>query len=366
MSKLILTSGFAIFSMFFGSGNLTYPLLLGATSSSSFLGAFLGFFITSIIIPYLGLLTVIMYQGDRDRLFSPLGKIGKFLINFTILGLLGPFAVVPRCIILPHGCFQALFPSLGLMEFSAGFAILLGIMIWKKDKVMDLIAYILSPLKLTSIILLLIFGFYFGDDIANIDMSLDYFQDGATMGYQIMDLLASLLFATSIYEHLSKNNTNKENLFDDALKAITIGIILMSLAYFAFLYIGAQYSQYLMPFINEPQKMLPYIAQYALGDYGAPFISLVIAMSCLTTATILSSIFADFLKSDIFCNKISYGLAMFLTILTAFICAQTGFMAIFHFLGMILTYIYPFLICYTLFRIANYGIIKFRGACEKN
>ncbi|CEN38814.1 Branched-chain amino acid uptake carrier braB (fragment) [Capnocytophaga canimorsus] len=53
------TIGFALFAMFFGAGNLILPPYIGLTSGSQWFAALLGFFVTAILAPFLGLLMVI-------------------------------------------------------------------------------------------------------------------------------------------------------------------------------------------------------------------------------------------------------------------------------------------------------------------
>ena len=42
----------AMFAMFFGSGNLIFPLKIGAYSGENYLIAGLGFFFTAVIVPF--------------------------------------------------------------------------------------------------------------------------------------------------------------------------------------------------------------------------------------------------------------------------------------------------------------------------
>ncbi len=62
--------GFALFSMFFGSGNLIFPLFLGQIAEGQWIFASLGFFVTAVLLPLLGILAMVVYKGDYGTFFS--------------------------------------------------------------------------------------------------------------------------------------------------------------------------------------------------------------------------------------------------------------------------------------------------------
>jgi LIVCS family branched-chain amino acid:cation transporter len=62
--NIILSTGLAMFSMFFGSGNLVFPLLVGQMSSGHYLSATLGILLTGVLVPFLGILAMILFNGD--------------------------------------------------------------------------------------------------------------------------------------------------------------------------------------------------------------------------------------------------------------------------------------------------------------
>ena len=79
--KMIVIS-FMLFSLFFGAGNLIFPPFLGQNAGNQMLLAILGFLLTAVLLPVLGVLVVAKYDG-LDRLSSQVGK--KFSLIFTLL-----------------------------------------------------------------------------------------------------------------------------------------------------------------------------------------------------------------------------------------------------------------------------------------
>ena len=75
------TASMAIFAMLFGAGNLMLPLKVGLLGGSQNVWGLLGFIITGVVVPMLGLLVSIVFEGDYHAYFGRVGNIsGKILI----------------------------------------------------------------------------------------------------------------------------------------------------------------------------------------------------------------------------------------------------------------------------------------------
>jgi branched-subunit amino acid permease len=120
------------------------------------------------------------------------------------------------------------------------------------------------------------------------------------------------------------------------------------------MFLGAQYHDAIKNV--GPESMLAAIAQQALGGYGMPIVSITFAVSCLATATVLAALFVDFLKEDITGGRLSRPLAIVATMGVTFGLSLLGFQSIRIVLGTVLTWIYPFLVLYTVVSI----ILKLR------
>src|SRR5262245_8338583 len=103
---LIISTGFALFSMFFGSGNLVFPLVVGKESGGHYLLATLGIFLTGVVVPFLGVIAMMLYKGDNQKFFGSMGKPATFWFPLIALSLMGPFGVLARCITVAHGSFR--------------------------------------------------------------------------------------------------------------------------------------------------------------------------------------------------------------------------------------------------------------------
>ena len=81
-TKEIFVVGFALFSMFFGAGNLILPPFLGVQSSESWGFVTLGFFITAVVIPVIGIMAHARLQGTMYDFGK---KYRQYLVLFFVL-----------------------------------------------------------------------------------------------------------------------------------------------------------------------------------------------------------------------------------------------------------------------------------------
>ena len=92
----ILTLGFALFAMFFGAGNLILPPYIGLLSGNKWGIAVIGFFLTAILAPFLGILAVVVSGKSFTDLRAYLPKQIGILIQLLIILCIGPLIAIPR------------------------------------------------------------------------------------------------------------------------------------------------------------------------------------------------------------------------------------------------------------------------------
>ena len=344
--KIILTAGFAMFSMFFGSGNLVFPLTIGSTTLANAPYAIIGLYLTGVLVPFLGLIGVILFNGNRSQFLQSTGKSSGFLLAFFMLSLLGPFGVIPRCILVAFGGTQLFLPNLSLPVFSFIFSLVTLLLIWNRDRLIPIIGGILTPFLLYSVIILIFFGLSQGKPAYFSELSkLDSLKLGLFEGYQTMDLLAAFFFSASIVNYLRKqcpqNKLIRISTFSSILGASLIGVI-----YIGLVILGAKYAPALTDI--HPEQYLAAIAGKTLGSFAIPVAAIAITLACLTTATILAHLFADFVHDDIANKAFSQQWAIIITLVISFLISLKGFSSIKIFLANILFFAYPALIALTL------------------
>lgn len=353
---LFISTGFALFSMFFGSGNLIFPITVGQESEGHYLLAALGILLTGVAVPFLGVFGMMLCKGDLYQFFNSFGRKGTFIFSFLALALMGPFGVLPRCLTVAHGAVLLLIPGASLTATSLILCILIYLLAVNKNKIITTLGTILTPFLLLSIALIAFFGLKESSfPEAQLSSGWNSLKNGIFQGYQTMDLLAAFFFSNFIIKYLQDKLPADEtcsSLLKHFAKASFVGACILSLVYLALVLLGWTYSHELVGV--PPQEMLGMIAIKSLGTIAAPLVCLAVLFACLTTAIVLASLFADFLRVDVAQNKISNKLSLVVTLAIGFLVSTFDFAGIAKFLGPVLEAVYPALIALTLFNIANH------------
>jgi len=365
--RVVLTAGFAMFSMFFGSGNLVFPLLLGKEVMDMSVYATFGFVLTAVFVPFLGLLGMILYDGDTNRYFSHLGKIPAFLLILIILSLMGPLGVVPRCISVAYGGLNVMYPSLSYPGFSLIYCTLIAILIWRSNKVVDIIGLLLTPFKLGGLMFLMLAGLYFAQSApVSAFTGPRAFHQGLTLGYHTMDLMAAFFFSATTVKYLRdhlREGDGRSKLLRLSISSALIGALILSLSYIGFVALGAKYALQLDGV--RPESLLVVISQMTLGDIALPIVSFTMFVACLATSVILTILFVEFFQKEVTSESITEKQSIVLTVIMTFAMSLLGFQKIYELLGIILENIYPALIVLAITNIVNvifqkdYGKVPF-------
>lgn len=340
--KISLTTGLAMFAMFFGSGNLVFPLKLGMQAGDQYLLASTGLVLTGIIVPFLGLFSMIVYQGDKDKYFGLLGKFAPFILSLLILSLLGPFGVVPRCIIVAYGGISLLLPETNFAIFSFIFCLCIIASILKRNKFIPIIGKFLAPFKILGIVLIIMAAIYQSPKLINSNPVQNPIILGLHGGYQTMDLLAGLFFSITIIEYLRSVASSKEEAVKLSISSSIIAASLIGVIYIGFIVLGSFYGSSLAK--ASPEQYLAVIANLTLGKYAALILAITMFLSCLTTAASLTRLFAEFLQKDITKGKINWNISILFSTAISYFLSLIGFQAISNLLGAILEFLYPALI----------------------
>ena len=345
--------GLAMFAMFFGAGNVVFPLFLGKYTGENIFIALLGLFITAIVVPFLGLITMLLYHGNYKEFFEKLGKRpGRFLI-FLIMLLIGPLAGMPRCITLSFSTFSNTFPKTELWLFSLLSCVIIFLLAFKKQSITSVLAYFLTPFLLLCLLTIIIVGCFSGP--VSYDFSsfynvsrLDSFIVGLKEGYNTMDLLAALFFSTIVLGSLSQisrdkktGHVDKKLLLRNAFQSSLIAMALLTLIYFGFGLIAAKNASLLATVEND--ALISVLAKHILGEFTSLFSNGAVSLACLTTALTLAVIFASFLKKE-FLKNISYELSLLITVVITYFITFLGFTGIVQVIFPIIAVCYPVLI----------------------
>ena len=159
--------GTMLFGMFFGAGNLIFPIQLGQLSGTHFWSALIGFLVTAIGLPFMGILAIGLSgsNGLRDlgsRVHPVFGLVFSLALYLTI----GPFFAIPRTATVPFAVGIEPYVSsdhvtLTLGLFSLVFFAIVYYFSLNPAKIMDYIGKYLTPAFLVFLFILIITSIIF-------------------------------------------------------------------------------------------------------------------------------------------------------------------------------------------------------------
>ena len=196
----ITSVGFAMFSMFFGAGNVVFPLIVGTEAQDKAFWALLGLVITAVGVPFLGLMAMTLFDGDYRAFFARLGKWPGFVICLVIMGLIGSFGAIPRCITLAYSTVKLFFGQTPLLIFSLVSCVLIFLLTVQKSRITAILGYVLTPLLLVSLAVIVIKGAIIHPtvQVGVMESNMASFGNGLLYGYHTIDLLGAFLDRKSV------------------------------------------------------------------------------------------------------------------------------------------------------------------------
>ncbi len=355
----VIVAGLALFSMFFGAGDLIWPLILGGSYGDKNLYAMIGLLISGVSLPLLGLLSMMLFQGKYTEFFGKIGKVPGFILIFIIQVILGPIGTIPRLYTLAHATLTPYMPGfVNLAIFSVLASLLVFLFTIKRHRVIDIVGLVLCPMLLASLGAILIVGFMHPPaPEAMAFTSKESFLGGLNVGYNTLDLIASFIFAPFVLSYFVREDEvidspeKRRQIFKKMIKACSLSAILLSLMFIGQTYLASYYTP-VMP-AHAPEERLAAIALYLLGSKGAFFACMAVALSCLTTAIPISVITANYIKDTLSGGRINFYAAAGISLAFATIIANLGFMGIAEMLSPLLQILCPGLILLSILNILH-------------
>ncbi|MCQ6279340.1 branched-chain amino acid transport system II carrier protein [Bacillus sp. EB600] len=342
--------GFMLFALFFGAGNLIFPPALGQAAGNHFWPAIIGFLLTGVGLPLLGVLAIGL--SGHDHLQSMANKINPtFSLIFTVILYLslGPFFAIPRTGTVSYEIAVTPFLpevsggfNVGLLIYSIVFFIIVGWLSLNPSKIVDRIGKVMTPLLLISLLILLIATLFnpldkqmkpIGDYIDNA------FFKGFQEGYLTMDTLASFVFGIIVINAIKyKGVTDKKKIAKATIKAGLLSSSCLAAIYLGLAYLGTT-TNYAAGEANNGPAILTFAANNHFAILGNIILGFAILFACITTAIGLISSCASYF-SDMFPRYSYKTLVIVFTIFSAAV-ANIGLNQLITISVPVLTMLYP-------------------------
>lgn len=345
--KDLLFIGLMLFSLFFGAGNLIFPPFMGEAAGEKTWIVLLGFFVTAVGFPVLGVIAVAK-SGGLTNLAKRVNPIFATIFTILIYLSIGPGLGIPRAGSLPFE--MAVAPYLP-ERFSLKLALFIYTLIFftiaywlsmSPGKLVDRMGKILTP-TLLFLILIMVIGSFIkplgGYGVAVNGYEVSSFFKGFIDGYLTMDTIAALNFGIVIALAIrSKGVSDDKDVVSLSIKAGLIAGVLLSIIYGMLAHLGAT-SGGRFGLMENGAQTLTNITMYIFGKPGAVLLASIFTLACLTTSVGLITSCSQYFST--FTSKISY--ENWVRILTVFsmLVANMGLTKILSISVPILNAIYP-------------------------
>lgn len=294
-NKEILITGFALFSMFFGAGNLILPPFLGVQSGESWSIVTLGFFVTAVIIPIIGIIAHARLQGtmfDFGKKVSPTFSLVYCLIVYAISITLP----APRTASVAHEMAIAPFFGTSYLLTSTLYFALVFLFVMNRSKILNLIGKFLTPFIIIILLAVIFIGISTTPTTITPSSFETPFVSGLLEGYQTFDAIGAIVVGGVLVISMNfKKDTSYALKKELIIKAgIIAGVGLLTI-YAGLIYSGVQFSA---TFAKEATRteILSSLSTQTLGNIGTTFLSVLVALACFTTGVGIVTGTADYFK----------------------------------------------------------------------
>ena len=344
-----------LFGLFFGAGNLIFPLILGAQSGARLPAALAGMLVTAVGIPLLGILA--MGASRSEGLLHMAGRVSRPYALFFTCALyltIGPFFAIPRCAATSFtvGVFPLLHGHGTLWQagFTALFFALVLFFSLRPSRIMDSVGKLLNPIFLVFLSILIVAALLRPVQSFNSVPASGTYADGAFVpgflqGYDTLDALASLAFGIIVIDSIRRLGVREPGAIARcAARSGAFSMALMAFIYTAIALVGAQSYRLYADRLADPAftggDAFAIIARHYFGPVGGILLALTVTFCCLKTAIGLVTSCAETF-SAMFPRTLHYRGYAVLFSAFSFAVSNIGLSKIIAFSAPVLYFLYP-------------------------
>lgn len=290
-----LVIGFALFSMFFGAGNVIFPPYLGLESGPEWLAGFFSYFMADIGLALLAMFAILR-QGSPDGITARIGRIPSTALMCAIVLCIGPMLAIPRTAATTYETSLApLVSGFSPALFSILFFLLILLLCVRETAVVDIVGKILTPALLIGLLILIVVGVVNPiGPVGEQPLVENVAATGVEAGYQTMDVLAAIVFGYIILKSArEKGHTTPGRPASGGVRAQSGGRHRPAAVYLGLTYLGATTARFFDITVDRTFLVVS-IVRNLLGQAGIILFAVVVALACVTTAVGLVSACADY------------------------------------------------------------------------
>jgi LIVCS family branched-chain amino acid:cation transporter len=334
-----LIVGFALFALFFGAGNLILPPFLGFMAGSQWYLVALGFVISAVGLPLLGIFAHARLQGS---MFSFAEKISPVfsLIFCMFIYIISVALPSPRTAAVTHEIAIEPFFDISPITTSIIYFLLVFVFVIKRSTVINNIGKFLTPAILLLLLAIIISSFFteydaMGANVTELPILAGFFE-----GYQTFDAIASLVVGGVIIISVKLKGYESPV---EIRQIITMAAILAGLGLFlvygGLIFNGAMVNSEFPQDVTRTE-LLSGISLLNLGGIAQICLAILVALACFTTAVGIVTGTADFM-AELINKPYVYSLTVFIACLLGIGIGALSVNAIIEIALPVLLLIYP-------------------------
>lgn len=293
ITKQTFITSFALFSLFFGAGNLIFPAFLGYNAGDGWFMVAVGFVLSAVVIPILAIYGHARLQGTMMDFGKKVSPAFAFIYSLIVYVISVSFPS-PRTASVTYEMAVQPYVDIPSWGLSTIYFILVLLFVLNRSKIIDIIGKFLTPgilIILGSIICIGLFGEY---DPMRASTYTSNLTSGILEGYQTFDAIGGVLVGGVLVISLSLKGISKEESKGVIAKAglfAGLGFVIM---YVGLIALGAANSGTLE--ISNRTELLSQLSYNTLGGIGRSALGILVALACFTTAVGIVTGTADFFK----------------------------------------------------------------------
>lgn len=293
-SKQTFITAFALFSLFFGAGNLILPPYLGYNAGEDWIWVVLGFAISAVVIPILAIYGHARLQGTMlnfaNKVSPGFALVFSVLVYIISISLPSPrtASVVYEIAVQPYFEISSLWLSLIYFAFVLLFVL-------NRSKILNFIGRFLTPFIIIILLCIIVIGIFSDVEPMRASIFDNSFTEGILEGYQTFDAIGGVVVGGVLVISLTlQGNYNYDEKKSIIAKAGLIAGLGLLLIYGGLIALGAVNSGALD--IANRTQLLALLSTETLGSVGTAFLGVLVALACFTTAVGIVAGTADFVK----------------------------------------------------------------------
>lgn len=350
--------GGALFSMFFGAGNVVYSLWLGyLVDRDNYWSGVLCFVMAAVLFPLIGLLGITSQKGCVFSFLAPVpSKKGKLAVLLLILAVWGTFGAIPRAIAMTSKSTGLYLPEMPDALSHLIWATAVTLLVTSPKKMVEIFGKWLMPSLILASVALFVVSLFYPASLQPSGFSTQAMAlEGLNMGYQTMDGLAAIFFGKLMVEMFAHEKMSKKVYKRFFAKTFVSALCMLAFVYLMLIEASARLTEQVI--VTSPVMLMLEMSRQALGPLIGCGVALLMTAAALSTAIAIEMIVADFIHVNLF-PKAKRTWVVIATMTVAYGVSLLGFEGIKSLSEPFLQILYPSLLLISLYMILLHQPLK--------